>query len=222
MDICKVWKNGLTLGRAGAGKSNQSSTKKLICFYGGTESLPPHLHLVALRSGRRGDTPPVGRQDALLKATVGGGGEGTRSRDSPTPTLPLPPAEETGCQVGLRHIIFLYPLGSSVPIPLWTLALWASIPLQCRPLRFGSQFECEGVVLSMLQTGRAPIWFCKMAEMWGIWINARYCGIYVLPSETVVRWPLSNSHISPVSRHSQSQVTEWNGRHFIRLFISPQ
>lgn len=42
------------------------------CFYGGAESLPPHLHLVALRSGRRDDTPPVGRQDALLKATGGG------------------------------------------------------------------------------------------------------------------------------------------------------
>lgn len=71
VNICKVWKTGLTLGRAGAGRSRQSSTKKLICFYGGAESLPPHLHLVALCSGRRGDTPPVGRQDALLKATGG-------------------------------------------------------------------------------------------------------------------------------------------------------
>lgn len=62
----------LTLGRAGAGKSHQSCTKKLICFDGGAESLPPHLHLVvALRSGRRGDTPPVGRQDAVLKAKGG-------------------------------------------------------------------------------------------------------------------------------------------------------
>lgn len=39
--------------------------------YGRAESLPPHLHLVKQRFGRRGDTPPVGRQDALLKATVG-------------------------------------------------------------------------------------------------------------------------------------------------------
>lgn len=73
VNICYKYKFGLTLRRAGAGKSHQSSTKKLICFYGGAESLPPHLHLVALRSGRRGDTPPVGRQDALLKATGGGG-----------------------------------------------------------------------------------------------------------------------------------------------------
>lgn len=77
VNICYKYKFGLTLGRAGAGKSHQSSTKKLICFYGGAESLHPHLHLVALRSGRRGDTPPVGRQDALLKAT---GKEGVARR----------------------------------------------------------------------------------------------------------------------------------------------
>lgn len=120
MNKCKVWNNGLTSGRAGAGKSHQSSTKKLICFYGGAESLPPHLHLVALRSGRRGDTPPVGRRDALLKATWG---QHTGPGDSPTPSLQLFPAEETGCQVRLRHIMLLYPLASSAPTPPWAFAL---------------------------------------------------------------------------------------------------
>lgn len=38
--------------------NRQSSTKKLICFYGGARS---HLQLATLCSGRRGDTPPVGR-----------------------------------------------------------------------------------------------------------------------------------------------------------------
>lgn len=63
-----------TSDRAWAEKSHQSSTKKLICFYGRTVSLPPRSHLVALSSGRGGDTPPVGRQDALLKATGGRSG----------------------------------------------------------------------------------------------------------------------------------------------------
>lgn len=69
---CKVWRKSVpTSDRAWAEKSHQSSTKKLICFYGRTVSLPPRSHLVALSSGRGGDTPPVGRQDALLKATGG-------------------------------------------------------------------------------------------------------------------------------------------------------
>ncbi|KAK1895147.1 Mediator of RNA polymerase II transcription subunit 15 [Dissostichus eleginoides] len=74
--------------------------KKLVCFYGGAAPLPPLLHLL-LRSGRRGDTPPVGRQDALLKAH--------RTGDSPAPRLQIRPAEDTGCQVGLKLITLLYP-----------------------------------------------------------------------------------------------------------------
>lgn len=78
-----------TLDRAWAEESHQSSTKKLICFYGGTASLPPRSHLVALSSGRRGDTPPVGRQDALLKATGGRSGlTDTESAASPAGRLP--------------------------------------------------------------------------------------------------------------------------------------
>lgn len=62
------------------------------CFYGGVESLPPHLHLLALRSGRRDDTPPVGRQDSLLKAT-GGGHAGPR--DSRTLSAASPGGEDS-------------------------------------------------------------------------------------------------------------------------------
>lgn len=54
-------------------------------------SLPPRSHLVALSSGRGGDTPPVGRQDALLKAT--GGRSGLKAH-----RLQLPPAERLSAQ----------------------------------------------------------------------------------------------------------------------------
>ncbi|CAB1453797.1 unnamed protein product [Pleuronectes platessa] len=52
-------------------------------------SLPPHSHLVALRSGRRGDTPPVGRQDSLLKATGWVGGCSPDQGESSTQRLQL-------------------------------------------------------------------------------------------------------------------------------------
>lgn len=69
--INTIWQKWAYPGRDRAVESHPSSTKKLMCFYGGHESLPPHLHLVKQSSGRSGDTPPVGRQDALLEATVG-------------------------------------------------------------------------------------------------------------------------------------------------------
>lgn len=54
-------------------------------------SLPPRSHLVALSSGRGGDTPPVGRQGALLKAT--GGRSGLKAH-----RLQLPPAGRLSAQ----------------------------------------------------------------------------------------------------------------------------
>lgn len=66
-DICAFCKIGLTPDGAVVAKSWQSCTKKLLFFYEGGESLPPNSHLVPLSHAalRRGDTPPVGQQDAL-------------------------------------------------------------------------------------------------------------------------------------------------------------
>lgn len=90
--------------------------KEVDLFLWRSRVASPALASVALRSGRRGDTPPVGRQDALLKAT--GGHTPDQGGDPPTPSLQLPRPEETASQVGLSHVINLYPL-----TPPWTFAL---------------------------------------------------------------------------------------------------
>ena len=83
--------------------------------------LPLHLHLAALRSGRWGDTPPVGRQDSLLKAN-GWVGRGTPSKGLTDAESAASTAQETGWKLGLERIMTLYLLEGSEPVDMCTVS----------------------------------------------------------------------------------------------------